>query len=215
MRAAVREDFKAPVLSYEAIRQQANAFLDRYHPSRKLPIPIEDIVDVQLEIFTVPFPGLLEVFEIDAFTTSDCREIHVDAFVYNKRPRRYRFSLAHELGHIVLHQELYQAAQFHWVREWKQFVTSFPGKEYHWFEYQAYSFSGLVLAPREELEHHAEEAVCLAASHDLDVTEETVWEYIADSVADVFEVSKEVIEKRFLKDGIRHRDWLRNRGLIL
>lgn len=136
------EEIKAPVLSYEQIRRAADAFLSKHHPSRKLPIPIEEIVELLLAIHIVPLPGLQETFEIEAFTTSDRREIYVDDFVYKSRYRRYRFSLAHEVGHITLHKELYDASQFQSVREWKHFITEFPADEYTWFEYQAYSFAG-------------------------------------------------------------------------
>lgn len=165
-------------------------------------------------ISIVPLPGLQRGFETEAFTTSDCREIHVDEFVYTKRIRRYRFSLAHELGHIVLHREIYQAARFHSIDEWKQFIEALPKKEYNWFEYQAYWFAGLVLVPREKLEVQTEEAVGMAIEHGIETIDKLAWEYIASYLSDVFEVSEEVIEKRLEKDGIKTADWLTGHGFM-
>lgn len=208
------EEIKAPVLSYEQIRRAADAFLSKHHPSRNLPIPIEEIVELLLAIHIVPLPGLQETFEIEAFTTSDRREIYVDDFVYKSRYRRYRFSLAHEVGHITLHKELYDASQFQSVREWKHFITEFPADEYTWFEYQAYSFAGLVLVPGKELKLHVERAARAALRHRIDFHDDLAWEYLEDHVSDAFAVSRDVIHKRLIKDGIRDVTWLRSRGLV-
>lgn len=115
---------------------------------------------------------------------------------------------------MVLHQELYQAAQFHSVDEWKQFIETFPKKEYHWFEYQANSFAGLFLAPREELEACTEEAVRMAVDRGIKNIGESAWDYIADYVSDVFEVSRRVIEKRLKEDSIKAVEWLKCRGFL-
>lgn len=208
------EEIKAPIFSYEQIRLAADAFLTSYHPSRKLPIPIEEIIELHLAIHIVPLPGLQETFGIEAFTTSDRKEIYIDNFVYKRRYRRYRFSLAHEVGHITLHQDLYDAARFRSVKEWKRFITEFPGDEYGWFEYQAYSFAGLVLVPGGELEVHAEQAARTAVRHQIDLYDDLAWEYMADYISDAFEVSKEVIERRLKHDGIRNVSWLQSRGLV-
>ena len=208
------EEIKAPILSYEQIRRIANTFLTRFHSSRNLPIPIEEIIELQLAIHIVPIPGLQQAFEIEAFTTSDCREICVDEFVYKHRYRRYRFSLAHELGHILLHRTLYEEAQFRTVREWKKYIKEFPSEEYPWFEYQAYSFAGLVLVPGRELEIQAEKSARTALRHRIDLHDDLAWEYIADHISDAFAVSKDVIDRRLTKDGIRGVSWLRSKGLV-
>ena len=213
-RVAVAEEIKAPFLSYEQIRRAADAFLTRHHRSRKLPIPIEEIIELQLAIHIVPLPGLQETFGIEAFTTSDRREIYVDNFVCTRRFRRYRFSLAHEVGHMSLHQDLYDAARFRSVKEWKRFITEFPAEEYTWFEYQAYSFAGLVLVPSRDLALHAERAARTALRHRIDLHDDVAWEYIADHISDAFAVSKDVIQRRLIKDGIRNVAWLKDRGLM-
>jgi Zn-dependent peptidase ImmA (M78 family) len=108
---------RAPKLSYEDIRRRADDFLLTHHPSHVLPIPIEDIIDLQLRVNIVPVPSLRQAFDIDAFTSSDCTEITVDEAIYNKQPHRYRFSLAHEVGHILLHAAIYRLANFRSVDE--------------------------------------------------------------------------------------------------
>ena len=151
--------FQAPHRSYEDIRRYAEAFLDRHHPDRSLPIPIERVIEFQLGVDIVPLPGIEDAYDIVGFTSSDLREISVDDYVYTHQEGRYRFTLAHEVGHAVLHAELFTAHRFRSTAEWKQFIQSVPKLEYDWLEWQANSFSGLVLAPKSALEDELRKAI--------------------------------------------------------
>ena len=115
-------ELEVPVLSYENIRERADAFLHQYHPGRNIPVPIEEIVEFQLGINIVPLPGLHKVLEVDGFTSSDLKNVFVDEFIYNSRPGRYRFTLAHEVGHVVLHKNVYRKINFRNIQEWKDFI---------------------------------------------------------------------------------------------
>jgi hypothetical protein len=142
---------QAPYFSYEDLRRQANEFLARHHPDGTIPIPIEEIVEFQLGMDIVPTPGLHQLLEVDGFISSDLREIRVDQSVYQSRPGRYRFTLAHEIGHSILHADIIRSRSFRTIAEWKTFVNSIPDKEHGWIEYQAYAFAGLLLVPSEPL----------------------------------------------------------------
>lgn len=48
-----------PIISYEDIRNSADNFLKQYHPSREIPVPIEEIIEFQMGLDIVPIPGLL------------------------------------------------------------------------------------------------------------------------------------------------------------
>jgi len=96
-----------PILSYGDLRRRAGDFLRTHHPDGTIPIPIEEIVESQHRIDIIPVPGLHKAFEVDGFISSDLKAITVDAFVYEQRPGRYRFTLAHELAHAVLHRRIY------------------------------------------------------------------------------------------------------------
>src|SRR5262245_3634449 len=99
---------KVPFLPYEKLRSIADEFLRKHHQSGDLPVPIEKIVELQLRLDIVPVPGLQDEFEIDAFITSDLTEIRVDSFIQRKRQARYRFSLAHEVGHMLIHKDIFK-----------------------------------------------------------------------------------------------------------
>jgi len=200
----VSEDIKAPILSYDDVRRRADEFLARHHSSGTIPVPIEEIVEFDLGMDIVPTLGLHQLLDVDGFITSDVQEIWVDQFVYDSRPGRYRFTLAHEVGHSVLHADIFRSCTFHSVGEWKAFVNSIPEKEHGWLEYQAYAFAGLVLVPRDQLATAVRGCVEKVKAEGIDLHEnwDFAWTRIAAFIGKEFEVSSRVIEKRLEKDGL-------------
>jgi len=200
----VAEDIRAPHYSYEDLRWRAEEFLAKYHPAGTIPIPIEEIVEFQLGMDIVPMQGPHTLIETDGFVTSDLREIYVDEFVYLSRPGCYRSTLAHEVGHVVLHADLFRPQRFQSVDEWKAFVNSIAEKEQSWLEYQAYAFAGLVLVPASPLRSAARECVEMVRSEGIELYEnwDFAWSRIAAFLAKRLEVSTQVVEKRLQKDGL-------------
>lgn len=151
--------FKAPYLTYNLIRKYAEDFLERYHHERTIHVPIEEIVEFKLNIGITPLPGLKERIEIEGFISSNLKTIYVDQGVMEKYPNRYRFTLAHEVGHAILHEDLYKNVDFESVEDWKHFIKCLDPREYGFFELHAYNFAGLVLVPTERLEEGIKEAL--------------------------------------------------------
>lgn len=203
----MENDLEVPIISYDYIKSAANTFLKEYHPNQNIPVPIEEIIEFQMKKDIIPLPGLHQGFEIDGFTSSDLTSIYVDEFVYTSRPGRYRFTLAHEVGHIVLHKEIYQKANFQGIKEWKGFINSISEKNHSWLEYQAYAFGGLVLAPHEHLEKLTLFYVKSIRENEISFKEnwDFAWDLIAAKLAKEFEVSTQVIEKRLDKEKIREQ----------
>ena len=85
----------------------ANKFLNYYHPSLSLPIPIEEIVERKMNISLFAIPNIKSLLGIDAFISADFTQLTVDEDCFTKFPERTRFSIAHEVGHLVLHKEWY------------------------------------------------------------------------------------------------------------
>ena len=195
-----------PHLTYSQLRAAAEAFLKRYHPSRKIPIPIERIIEFQMGLDIVPLPGLLEAYDVDGFTSSDLSEISVDQFVYEHRPSRYRFTLAHEVGHVVLHAELFKAHQFRGIEAWKRFLMGVAEIDYSRLEWQAYSFGGLVLVPGDALQQELKLAAKQVKAQGVSKETDFAKSLMTDMVANRFGVSSEVIERRLNFDQIRLTD---------
>ena len=202
-------EIKAPYLPYDVLREKADVFLNEHNHERAIPVPIEEIVEFRFDMDIVPEPGLHQHFDIDSYITHDLREIRVDEFVYESRPGRYRFSLAHELGHRVLHAETFSQLTFSSVDGWKELIiNAIPEKEYGYLEFQASAFAGLVLVPSDALETKYREVVRLLEQHgfslrnDLDVARDTIAAYLGE----FFVVSPAVIQRRLEYDNIWDRD---------
>jgi hypothetical protein len=116
----------------------------------------------------------------------------------------------------LLHAAIYRLANFRSVDEWMAFVCGCPEDEHTWLEYQAYSFGGLVLVPRQALEVKAEEAVKRALDYGINVhpSDVAAWEYMAEYLASRFWGSREVILRRLHLDKISTLRWLRRKHLL-
>src|SRR5207247_1730438 len=110
------------------------------------------IVDNDFRIDVIPMPGFHLNYEVDAFISTDLSEIRVDQAVYEaKNKNRFRFSLAHELAHRLLHADIFRAMSFTTVQQWKESRNAIPEREYSRLEFQANTFAGLILVPPKEL----------------------------------------------------------------
>ena len=184
---------------YEKIAAIAANFLSKYHPADNYPTPIEEIIEFQLRMDIIPIPGLHKAFDVDGFLSSDLSSISVDLDLSESRPGRYRFTLAHEVGHSVLHHELYKQNKFSNIDNWRKFVASFPKDQYSWVEWHANVFAGLVLVPPAQLakryKYHAKQVKRLNI-YNPEVALEAVSRFLAED----FVVSAEVIKRRLEKD---------------
>ena len=144
-----------------------------------------------------------DAYEIDGFTSGDLTAISVDQSVYERRPHRYRFTLAHEVGHVALHAKLFKEHTFRTVDEWQHFVKAFPDMDLSRLEWQAHSFAGLVLVPKEALEQSVREKIRLIKAPNLRHEEDFAKDLAIEMTAKHFDVSKEVINRRIDYDRIK------------
>ncbi|HHT9120992.1 MAG TPA: ImmA/IrrE family metallo-endopeptidase [Candidatus Hypogeohydataceae bacterium YC41] len=193
-----------PWLNYEQIRIKADSFLEKHHPSKTIPIPIEEIVEFKLELDIVPLPGLRNI-DVDGFMYSDLSAIAIDqTIVEHVNPSRYRFTLAHEIGHLVLHSQLYRDSNIRNIRSYLEFVRNLPQPFLDKAEWEAYCFAGLVLVPRGPLKSRAKRiakdvAEIISELPNKAKAEENtnlLRDIVEKEIAKVFKVSQPVISKR-------------------
>lgn len=195
-----------PYLSYDQLKQEAGKTLGSSQYGDRFPVAIELIVERDYEMDVVPIRGLQNAFNIDAFISRDATTISVDEFVLENRLNRYRFSLAHELGHRVLHREILQSMEFDSVEDWKTQVTQIPEREYGFVEYQANTFANCLLVPAAELDPRFEQAVEQirhAGLNPADYPDECM-DSICTALGRQFEVSRHVIQNRLTN---KHEDF--------
>ena len=187
------------VLSYDDLRRQTEQFLAKHHPTGTLPVPIEDIIELRLGIQIVIEACLRSACGIDGLPARDGTAIHIDAHVWLRPSQnRCRFSLAEELAHIQLHAGVFSALEYTTLAEYKTAVTSIDDDKRGWIEWQAKSWAGLVLVPSAKLKESVEQLYSENASAEGDLKD-----YMVNiQLAEKFEVSTDVIERRRVKENV-------------
>lgn len=141
-----------PYLSYLETEELASRFLAQRHPRGTLPVPIEAIVEHRLRIGIVPVPGLVRKIGASGFLSNDGGAIYVDRDEMMLNETAYRFTLAHEVGHLVLHGHFYGRARVASPADFVTFRTSLSPAASDRLEIQASNFAGAVLLPAVPLE---------------------------------------------------------------
>ncbi|MFH1702987.1 MAG: ImmA/IrrE family metallo-endopeptidase [Nitrospirota bacterium] len=200
-------EFKAPFITIENIRKAADQFRSQYWPQDTIPVDIFVILEFELGIEIRSVLNLREVGDVDALLLGDLKTIAVDQndFLNERAQNRLRFSVAHEIGHLILHSDIFSKIQYSSIPEWIDFFQKIPDEEYYWIEQHAYEFAGRLLVPRERLIEKLNNAIALVEKsgfNSWDTSGESTREYIAHGIARYFEVSDQVIEKRLIKENL-------------
>ena len=144
---------KAPYISNKKIKKKADLFRQRFWDDT-IPVNIETIIDVKLKINIIPSLNLRRECDSDALISSDWKSIRVDQNEYldERYQNRLRFSFAHEIGHFILHKDIYSSFKITTLEEFYHFIEKIPKEQYGFFETQANKFAGYLLVKRELLE---------------------------------------------------------------
>ena len=199
------ESFKAPFIEQREIWRQADDFRSRVWPSNEIPIGVLEIVEFELDLEVRPISRLKEDNDIDALLLGDWKTIVVDQAEYmdERYANRLRFSMAHEIGHYVLHQAVFQQIPRGSVQEWIEFMRDMPEKEYSFLEYHASEFAGRFLVPPVALRREFDAALLLAEQNGMPKDQlqgDAHLQYLAKPVSREFEVSSSVIERRLTRE---------------
>lgn len=201
-------------LSKEQIWEEAESFRERHvHPPETVPVPIDEIVEFDLNIQPQPIPNLRSKHDIDGFLVfiRDAPVIYIDQDIYEneRQANRRRFTYAHESGHFWLHRDRIVAVKeefkLNTPQDWIDFRTHMPEDDLGWFEWQAYEFAGRLLIPRDRLIHELNKlSDKVATFRDVfpDSNDEELIDHLAGAVTQVFRVSEAVIVKRIRFEGL-------------
>ena len=184
------QDTKINFISNREIKNKADDFRLKFW-GNKVPVGVEKIIEIKLKIDIIPIPEMLNQCGMDAQITSDFSAIYVDQKSYENNTTRFRFSLAHELGHFVLHKKFYDGLEISDLEDVMDFINNINLKEYGHLETQANKFASYFLLPREHLAKVREKTLKeMAKGHDISkFDEKTVNSYLAEYVAPEFSVS--------------------------
>lgn len=187
-------------LKYDDLREEVSQFVNDFKLDQSIPVDVEKIADTKLRLDIVPVPRLRLDRGLDGFLSSDRRSIYVqDTSGEGRLLNRHRFTLAEELGHWYLHEDLYRAAQGLGLAEVSAYINSLQDEDIARFEWQAKCFAGLLLVPSEDLAKAIQGAIAFAAKRGfskVDLADESHRGYLARHIGDQFGVSDVVVLKR-------------------
>lgn len=187
-----------PNLTLSEVTKASDNFLKLYHPSLTPPIPIEEIIEIKMGIHLSVVPGIKLLLGIDAFINSDFTGITIDENCFNLYPERTRFSIAHEIGHLVLHKDWYLKNGPTGLEDYLTFHDRIDKEVYKYIEIQAHTFAGLILVPTSVLITELRMKIGKVPTNEAP----EILIPIAQDLLDTFKVSGEVIWRRLQKEGI-------------
>jgi len=195
-------DLKCPYISSEKLHEFADDIFNRHWDKRKLPVEVEIIIG-RLGLDVVPVPSLPK---FEAWLSLDMKNIYVNASTYSdyRYENRLRFSLAHELGHFMLHRDIISKMNFDSAASYYNFHVNIPDSEYSWFEYQANEFAGRLLVPPGFLNEKVQEALDKIIKEGLterfNMNPDEMLSAVSPSISRIFGVSDNVITIRIERE---------------
>ena len=177
-----------PYIDDDDVHCRAELFLRTYHPSYSCPVPIEEIAEAGLDLFILPSKELERACEVDGSISKDFKTILIDEYVYMKQEIRARFTIAHEVGHLILHKKLFEEnRKTGSVEDFVAFQNSLSFRDWQRLEIQAYRFGEEILFPKKRfIEVVENELVRLGGLDSLTITD---LQTLGDTIKKVFFVS--------------------------
>jgi hypothetical protein len=180
---------KAPYLSSKDIKLIADKFRLEYW-GEEIPVDIEIIADQKLNIKIIPIPDLIKLASVDALITSKWDTVFTDRFFYFERENRFRFSLAHEIGHFILHKEIYESLRIKNIEDYNDFFDNMSQDDYRFFESQANRFANYLLIPTDRLEKEIKDIIENDEKYKIFKEKESKINYLSYSLCNKFKVSE-------------------------
>lgn len=193
----------------DKIREEAENFRKEHIFTTDLPVDIEHVVEATMGINIIPVESLQKQCDMEGFISKDYKYIYVDNFLYtdDRYYRRVRFTIAHEIGHYVLHRSTIDDQKFKDEEEWMSLRMGLNDDTLGWFETQASEFAGRLLVPIdsliEEFRTKRESILKKYSSWDSKpLSDDDLFTMVAPKICGRFDVSADVIERRLRKENI-------------
>ena len=195
------------------IWEKAEELRERYGTLKSDQIPLDMIsfVELELRLDLIPFDRLRDDFGADAAILADFTGLYIDGEIFDTidlvrgaRLNRLRFSIAHELGHLFLHREQFEAAAIQTNENFLDWLNEHNGHKFD-FEREANEFAGRLLVPVEILSDCFEKMLPAMdgkyGRHGW-VSNSEIRSKAAELIAPRFGVHPIAIETRFDREGI-------------
>lgn len=196
-------------LSPEKIREEAEIFREAHIFTTDLPVNIEFVAEAALGMHIILLENLQGQCDMDGFISKDFKYIYVDKYLYEdtRYYKRVRFTIAHEIGHYILHRSTIDSQKFNDENDWINFRRGIKDDTLGWFETQASEFAGRLLVPINSLieEFKKNRLIVLkkySSWNSRKINDDDMFTMVASLICGKFDVSSEVIERRLRKENI-------------
>jgi Zn-dependent peptidase ImmA (M78 family) len=196
-------------LTQERIREIAEEFRSEQIFDNSLPVDIERVIEDTMGISIIPIKSLQKSCDMEGFISKDFKKIYVDEDLYmdDRYYKRVRFTIAHEIGHLLLHRSNIDGLKFENENDWIKFRMGINDKTLGWFETQASEIAGRILVPFDQLVESFKEArTSIMKKHSSwdsqKLDDDEIFIMAAQMICKRFDVSADVIERRLRKENV-------------
>ena len=192
------------------IEKIAHEFLSRYWSPSEQWVDIETIIERDLDV-------LIDYSACDCFGAigtigrrqSDNRlVVVVSEEIADRNPNRYRFTLAQEVGHLLLHESILEAITT--PEEALDFHNSLTSEQYERLEYDANWCAGAILMPQRQFKDAVSDAYELWFGKMKSQSDKILLDFLAkrvvDDLAKKYRVSSQAARIRLQRYPIRLYD---------
>jgi len=187
------------------LRLRAESWHLEHNPRHQIPVAIEMIIDQKWMMDIVPVEGLLFKVPgqlITSYLPNPPSSICVDAQLQREAGSEYFFSLAHEVAHLLLHQDLIGSARYESSDEYISFMRDLNQSESDCMEDEADYFASHILVPSGPLIEWVHK-VCLHIGDAGNATSAGIKRSkITSFLADHFVVMQWVMKRRLIDEGL-------------
>jgi Zn-dependent peptidase ImmA (M78 family) len=199
----MRNPMRIPILSNAAVIERAKSLLTQHGYEKELPVDVELLAERELGLDITPIPGFRQR-GIDGLLAQDLATIYVDENVQRNVVTRYRFTLAHEIGHLVLHGDVIRQHFLGAENEFLMLWETLSEEEYDHAERQANVFAAALLMPSNLLQSQFENAAANLARVGLtfDSLESHSKLKLVRALSSEFAVSPDSLRIRLVREGL-------------
>lgn len=155
---------KIPFLEKPQLYAIADEVRDSFADYAKVPVDIERILELGFGFQFELIDGLQSTADVDALLLTGPKlrmAIDADQYLNERFWTRLRFSMAHELGHHILHvlrYPVFRDVKLGSVDDWAAFHSKLSTSDHFKLEWHANQFAGRFLVPLDDLVSEFEHA---------------------------------------------------------
>ena len=138
--------------------------------------------------------------ETEAELSIQEKTIYVDSRIFSSSLEfRSRFSIAHEIGHYILHKDFYTNHMiFESIDEYINFYRTIDDRQYRFLERHANEFAGAFLVPKDRFWEELKKRLETPFESDADIQNQLI--FVCEELKDVFNVSAQVLMRRIVNE---------------